>query len=515
MAVIKQVSIHSNPKKFLKYVLNMDKTEEKLLSAFNTLPKIDFANNTLKKIFYQYYDNRYGDINWEEVKLSKDKKHAVKVHHFIQSFEEGTITPEVAHEIGKEWAKECFGENSVVVVVTHIDKNHVHNHFAVGSYTLDGKKIYSNKETLKNCRKVSDNLCEKHNIKLSVIEKIAENKRLGKKNTYIEDNYVRPRGTSWKAQIEKSIDELLPEVNTLEELLGKLENIGYTVDASGKYIKVKPHGKDRFVRLKSLSVGYDEETLMQKILENLRNKVIIDTNIDITIEKKPLRQLLKEDIDENINQSISFEDFLKRMQEHYTIKQGVHLAFRKDGYGQSFLRSSTIGVDYDMEHIKQRIEEVNKTRKNEVVQSFSSAYDENIVSLEGLKKKQEKLANKMCNLNKKITDLSEKISQYEELKSIQDDYIKFIDVPMCKITILDTINKQKAEVVAFKHGIHNKQQFEERFKVLEDAKNNYEFYKKELNSTTREYRKYSKLINDYYKTMSIDKKSPNKDNLKR
>lgn len=516
MAVIKQISIRNSPKKFLKYILNTNKTKGELVSAFNTIPTIDFANNSLKKVFNQYYNNRYGEVNWDYTKVSDGEKHAIKVHHFIQSFMEGTITPEVAHQIGEEWAKECFGENAVIVVATHIDKEHIHNHFAVSSYTLDGKKIISNGTLDKVRKNISNNICRKYNIELSVIEKSVENKRLGKKNTYIEDNYVRPRGTSWKAQIEKDIDEILLTVNTFEELLQQLEKKNYVVDTHGKYVKVKPQGKDRFVRLKSLSSGYDEQSLKEKILEGLRSKVIVNMNVEVnsTVVKKPLRQLLKEDIDNVISQSISFEDFLKRMQVDYTIKLGTHIAFRKDGYGQSFLRSKTLGTDYDEEHIKERIEQVNRNRKSEVVQNLSNAYSDNIVSLEGLKKKQSELATKMGNLNQKITDLSNQISQYDELKSISEVYLEFVDMPMSKMTILDTISKQKAELILIKHGIHNKQEFIERLKVLEDIKHNYNIFQRELEVTTKEYRKYNKLINNYHKVIDTNNQ-PNKKNPKR
>lgn len=515
MAVIKQISIHSNPKKMLLYILNINKTQEELVSGINTLPTLDYANNTFKILFNQYYDNKYGNINWDYTNTQdKSKKYAVKLHHYIQSFEEGSITPEAAHRIGEEWAKKCFGESAVIIVATHIDKEHIHNHFAVGSYTLDGYKINSNKESLKNCRNISNQLCEEYGIKSSVVEKTAENKRLGKKNTYIEDNYIRPQGRSWKQQIEKSIDELLSTVNTFEELLNKLSDKGYTVDTSGKYVKIKPQGKDRFVRLKSLSFGYDEQNLKDKILENLKNKVIVDINVEVTstITKKPLRQLLKEDIDNVISQSISFEDFLKRMQVDYTIKQGTYIAFRKDGYGQSFLRSKTLGIDYDEEHIKKRIEQVNRNRKSEVVQEISHAIDDNIVSLAGLEQKQKELSTKMGNLNKKITDLSNQISQYDELKSIEADYIKLADMPMSKMTILDTINKQKAELILFKHNIHNKQEFIECLKTLEDIKHTYNLLLKECDSITKEYRYYTKLIRDYHKIQSLE--SINKNNLK-
>lgn len=516
MSYIKQISIKSNPKKTLEYILNVNKTNGELISGINIIPNVDFANNHFSMVFNKYHNHGYNDIDWNYTDTrDKTHKYSVKLHHFIQSFEEGTITPEVAHQIGEEWARKCFGEKSVVVMATHIDKGHIHNHFAVSPYTLDGKKINSNKELINKCREISNNLCQKYGIRNSIAEKTIENKQLGKKNTYVEDNYIRPQGRSWKQQIEQSIDAILPTVNTFEELLNKLENKGYTVDTSGKYVKVKPQGKDRFVRLKSLSFGYDEQSLKDKILESLKSKVIVNMNVEVTQNtiKKPLRQLLKEDIDNVISQSSSFEDFLKRMQVDYTIKLGTHISFRKDGYGQSFIRSSVLGVDYDKERIKERIEQANKNRKSEVVESLSNIYSDNIVSLEGLKKRQSELATKMGNLNKKITDLSNQISQYDELKSIEDDYIKFADMPMSKMTILDTINKQKAEVILFKYDIHNKQEFIERLKILEDVKHNYNIFQHELESTTREYRKYSKLINDYYKVQSQE--NINKNNLKK
>lgn len=70
-------------------------------------------------------------------------------------------------------------------------------------------------------------------------------------------------------------------------------------------------------------------------------------------------------------------------------------------------------------------------------------------------------------------------------------YLKLADMP-----ILDTINKQKTEVILAKYGIHNKQEFIERLKILEDVKHNYNIFQRELESTSR---KYGKLINDYHK----------------
>lgn len=76
--------------------------------------------------------------------LSKKKR----LHHYIQSFKPSEVTLEEAHKIGVEWAKKVFGENHQVLITTHIDKSHIHNHFAVTAFDLNGKQWYGNKETL-------------------------------------------------------------------------------------------------------------------------------------------------------------------------------------------------------------------------------------------------------------------------------------------------------------------------------------------------------------------------------
>lgn len=508
MAYIKQISIKCEPKKMLEYIMNIDKTNGELVSGLNTLPKVNFANNTFKMVFNQYYDQRYGKVKWDYTNTSdKSHKYAVKIHHYVQSFEEGTITPEVAHQIGKEWAKKCFGEKAVVLMATHIDKGHVHNHFAVGSYTLDDEKLYSNKEMLQKCREVSDELCKTYGINLSIVEKTAENKRLGKKNTYIEDNYIRPQGRSWKAQIEKDIDELLPTVDTFEELLQGLEKMGYTVDTSGKYVKIKPQGKDRFVRLKSLSSGYDEETLKSKLFEQLKSRVIVDVNYEVnaTVTTKPLRQLLKEDIDNAISKSVSYSDFLKLMQVDYTVKLGTYIDFRKDGYGQSFLRSKSIGAEYDEEHIRERIEQNNRQRKSEVVQEMSKALDDNVVSLSGLEQKQSQLKTKLETLDHKVEELSNLVSQYDELKSIESDYLRLNSMPVSNMTITDIVLKHKIDLILMQNGIQDSSEFISKLHEFETIKHNYDLIVKERNNASKEYQRYTKLIDDYHKVQEQSK----------
>ena len=83
-------------------------------------------------------------------------------YHFIQSFLPNEATPELVHKIGVEFAQKCFGEKFEVVIGTHLDRNHLHNHIVVNSVSFaDGKKYHSNsKSYFGEIRKISDDICK-------------------------------------------------------------------------------------------------------------------------------------------------------------------------------------------------------------------------------------------------------------------------------------------------------------------------------------------------------------------
>ncbi|MBP3742615.1 MAG: relaxase/mobilization nuclease domain-containing protein, partial [Treponema sp.] len=145
MPIVDNISIHKNPKAFLDYILDKNKNNDMTyvtslnLNAHDT----ESAVADLKRTF-EMFDTKHSFTS----RVSEEKS-PVRVHHYIQSFNpKDNVTPELAHAIGVEWAKKCFGENAQVIVSTHVDKGHIHNHFAVGVYDLNGKHIISNSKTL-------------------------------------------------------------------------------------------------------------------------------------------------------------------------------------------------------------------------------------------------------------------------------------------------------------------------------------------------------------------------------
>ena len=75
-------------------------------------------------------------------------KGTVKAIHYIQSFSpDDNITPELALKVTMAFVKHTFGVDAQAVIVTHVDKKHLHNHIILNSYSLTGQKIYANKES--------------------------------------------------------------------------------------------------------------------------------------------------------------------------------------------------------------------------------------------------------------------------------------------------------------------------------------------------------------------------------
>lgn len=251
MAVVKCKAIHDKPKATIKYILNPEKTKNgELVSGINTIPTPELADKKMT-----YYRNKYKSSN------------NIKAMHIIHSFsDKENITAEQAHEISLEWFKRVFPSSSLAVVATHIKRDNVegekcfHTHFLVNNVCINGEKIRTDKEWIKNAIDISNQICEKYNLKYSFIrnEKLVPNK-----NWY--EWQQENAGNSWKQKIRENINELIKCSNSFENLLEQLRDKGYEIKTGGKYIAVKPPGKTRFVRLKTLGYYYSEEKIIERI----------------------------------------------------------------------------------------------------------------------------------------------------------------------------------------------------------------------------------------------------------
>ena len=183
----------------------------------------------------------------------------MKAIHYIQSFDpKDKISPELAHQIARTFARKAFGDSCQVVIATHTDKAHVHSHIIINTYGIDGRKFNDNWTTRKELREISDRVCLAFGIKP------IEPKHGVSGINHSEWEHKR-RGTLWKEKIRSEIDKLTLKAKNVDELLAELELLGYTV-RRGKYISVKAPDQQRAVRLKTLGEDYTVEQLASRIL---------------------------------------------------------------------------------------------------------------------------------------------------------------------------------------------------------------------------------------------------------
>ena len=261
LAILKYIAVHKSPKNFLRYIMNGDKTEEmKLVTGLNCTANLDYAYKQMSKVFEKFAKERFCK------KSINNGKEKVRLHHYIQSFKPDEVSPELAHKIGVEWARKVFGENHQVLVTTHVDKNHIHNHFAVSAYDLDGKKWYGNKTTLKRCRDISDKICKSHG--LSVIE----NQEYHANQKY-SDWLARQQNVSWKNKLCDEIDNIVlrEDVQSVEDLAERLHVKYYAVTLK-KYLSIKVSENRKAIRSYRLGDGYAIEELRYRI-ENKNREI--------------------------------------------------------------------------------------------------------------------------------------------------------------------------------------------------------------------------------------------------
>ena len=239
MAVTKTHPIKSTLKAAIDYICNSEKTDGKLLVS------------------------SYGcAAETADIEFAWTRRHAIDKgtnlgRHLIQAFQPGEVTPEQAHEIGMELAKEILGGKYEFVLTTHIDKDHVHNHliFNAVSFT-DHKHYHSNKRSYHEIRRASDRICKEHGLSV-----IIPGQAKGK--SYIEHQAAQAR-TSYKAKLKAAIDRLIPASADFEDLLLRLQREGYEIKR-GKYVSCRASDQERFTRMKTLGVDYTEEAITARI----------------------------------------------------------------------------------------------------------------------------------------------------------------------------------------------------------------------------------------------------------
>ena len=252
MAYIKHTAIHTTPMKHLKYILNPGKNEDmKYSTAICCTNDYAAVCEDFKEIYEAFAGNKFDNYR-------KRKKESVRIHSYIQSFDE-SVSPEMAHQIGVEWAKAMFGEDRPVIVSTHTNTGHCHNHIAVCAYDVKGNRWFGDQYTYNLAKEVSDRICLEHGLS------IIKNPKKHSSINYKEWD-ARKNGYSWKVKMADVIDKLIiaPEVTDIDSLMEKMRECGY-VFTNEKRMIAKPANVKYGCSVAKLGYGYSLEMLQIRI----------------------------------------------------------------------------------------------------------------------------------------------------------------------------------------------------------------------------------------------------------
>ena len=247
----------------VKYVMNIEKT-----TAVSLQDALDYAANrdkTEQSCFESSYactlETAFADMH--QTKERWHKSGGVQGYHLVQSFAAGEVTPELAHQIAKELAARVLGGRYEYVIGTHLNTGHIHSHIVWNSVSrIDGKKYHSNgKSYVTQIRAVSDELCRKY--QLSVIDTANANHTAKKYVEWLAEQSGKP---TWCTAIRQDVDDAIRQSLTWRQFVAALQDKGYELRFNRKYPVLRPPGKERFVRFKTLGKRYTPEVIQNRLL---------------------------------------------------------------------------------------------------------------------------------------------------------------------------------------------------------------------------------------------------------
>ena len=223
-------------------------------------------------------DQAYQDMVATKKRFHKTDK--VQGFHLVQSFAEGEVSPELAHLIGVELAERLLRGQFEVVITTHLNTSHFHNHLVWNSVSMeDGHKYHSNEQSYyMEVRKISDELCRKYG--LSVIQ---TNQKKG--IHYVQWKAEKEGKPTWRTAIRSDIRETVKASYSWTQFVKEMEKRGYTWKLNRKYPSLKTPGMERYIRLRSLGKGYGEAEIREKILRPKIQQVYGKTQVQFPKRK--------------------------------------------------------------------------------------------------------------------------------------------------------------------------------------------------------------------------------------
>lgn len=329
MAIIKSINSKSNVANGIKYITREDKTEDKLISGYNCSPEFAIEQmNTTKELY-----NKTGGRQYK---------------HYVQSFNpKDNVTPEIAHEIGNKFISENEKFNGYeVVIATHKDRNHIHNHFIVNSVNLEtGKKYHESAKDLQQLKELSNELTKQYG--LTVPEKSAEQ---GKITTFDQgkyqalNNHNKENYKSYLVLNSIALNKVINQATSKDDFIEKMEKEGYKTNWKDTRKNITfENEKGQKVRLSNLektfnNTNYNKENLLERFEKNKESDTKdMANNLEEKIFEKKQDILRIENAIEGVNNNLKKYEWIenkvselrKEIEERENTNFGV-FAFKKN-----------------------------------------------------------------------------------------------------------------------------------------------------------------------------------------
>ena len=261
MATTSIWSIKNNLKQSINYLINPEKTINKDYGKnnYNYLESYSNKDYDFKNEKAEYvscincseYDP-YGDMKFTKEQYRKTDN--VLAFHGYQSFKEGEVTADIAHEIGVKFVEEIFRDYEVVVA-THQNTNHIHNHFIINSVSYKtGKKYNNNRANLAKLRQISDSICAEYG--LSVLDE-----DISYKNTYkhkvLNDDYYKI--------LKEDLDNVISYSVTLKQVVERLKKLNYQVYFRNGILTIYKDGYDKVRIEKTFGSDYSIDSINKRL----------------------------------------------------------------------------------------------------------------------------------------------------------------------------------------------------------------------------------------------------------
>ena len=236
MAYCKIKSVKNNLKRVIDYVANSEKTDEDIyLELHKELNYVAKDSKTENKLYVDGIncDPTRAREEFINIKERYNKTKGIIAFHAIVSYKPGETTPDEAHSVGLEIANQMWGDRFQVVVATHLDREHLHNHFIINSVSMvDGKRYYDTRTSYAEFRRLCNQICKEHNLSYM------EEKKTKSGINYL--NYQKKSDQSnYSKQTKSDVDMAIALATSYPEFITILENMNYEVTERANKLSVR------------------------------------------------------------------------------------------------------------------------------------------------------------------------------------------------------------------------------------------------------------------------------------